>query len=303
VNALPDAFVKTVTETFEGGAEWLEGLSARIARCEERWSLKALPPFPALSYNYVAPAILGDGTEAVLKLGAPNPELHTEMKALQIYDGRGMIRLIDADGDLGAMVLERLRPGAMLSTLDDDAQATSLAAQVMRQLWRPAPVDQGFPTVAKWASGLGELREHFNGGTGPFPSALVEMAERLFEELLGSMQESVLLHGDLHHYNILSAERQPWLAIDPKGVLGEPAYEIGAFLRNEAMDRPDPLGLTRRRADQFASELGLDRERILAWSMAQAVLAAWWGYDDHGEAPALPEWIACAELMAQLLRD
>jgi streptomycin 6-kinase len=113
----------------------------------------------------------------------------------------------------------------------------------------------------------------------------VEEAERLFTELLGSMSEQVLLHGDLHHYNILAAERQPWLAIDPKGVVGEPAYEVGALMRNQL---PQPLAgaeasrFIARRLDQLAEELGLDRARLHGWTLAQAVLSAWWSVEDHG---------------------
>ncbi len=95
----------------------------------------------------------------------------------------------------------------------------------------------------------------------------------------------MLLHGDFHHYNILAAERQPWLAIDPKGVVGDPAYETGAFLYNRLPDelQPDELrAILARRVEQLAVELTLDRDRILGWGLAQAVLSAWWSYEDHG---------------------
>src|SRR5439155_23831953 len=165
-------------------------------------------------------------------------ELMTEMEALRLFEGHGIVQLLDADARQGAMLLERLRPGTPLADLADDEQATSIAAGVMRQLWRPAPPEHPFPTVARWAAGLGRLRNKFVGGTGPFPTALVEEAERLFAELIPSMAEPMLLHGDLHHENIVTAERQPWLALDPKGLVGEPAYEVGALLRNQL---PKPL--------------------------------------------------------------
>jgi streptomycin 6-kinase len=280
--SFPASFARTVTTTFEGGAAWLERLPALLDECARRWSLTLLPPFE-LSYNYVAPAVRSDGTEVVLKAGVPNRELWTEMEMLRLCDGRGMVRLLEADEDLGAMVLERLQPGTMLVTVTDDEQATAIAAEVMRALWRPAPEEHPFPSVVGWATGLGRLRQTF-GGSGPFPEPLVAMAERLFGELLGSMAEPVVLHGDLHHYNILAATRAPWLAIDPKGVVGEPAYECGALLRNPVphfMDGPDPGGMLARRVDQLAEALGFERERIAAWGVAQAVLSAWWSYEDH----------------------
>ncbi|MEO5951195.1 MAG: aminoglycoside phosphotransferase family protein, partial [Chloroflexia bacterium] len=175
-------------------------------------------------------------------------------------------------------------PGAMLSSVEDDAEATSIAASVMRQLRHPVPADHSFPYVEDWARGMDRLRGEFNGSTGPFPAYLVERAEGLFAELLPSQAERVVLHGDLHHFNILSAERQPWLSIDPKGVIGEPAYEIGALIRNptpQILVEPNLASILKRRIEQLSGELVLDRQRIYGWSLAQAVLSAWWTYEDR----------------------
>jgi streptomycin 6-kinase len=292
---IPDSFARHMVElAAEAGAAWVRELPAFLEDMAQRWSLTLLPPYD-LSYNYVAPAVRADGSKAVLKVGMTNPELLSEIAALQLYDGQGMVRLLAAEPEKGVMLLERIEPGTPLVNLDDE-QATSIAAQVMRQLWRPLPPDHPFGTVADWAAGLQRLRAEFGGGTGPFPRHLVEMAESLFAQLLASMAEPVLLHGDLHHWNILSAERQPWLALDPKGIVGEPAYEVGALLRN-----PDlmPRQVQKRRVDQLAAELGFDRERILGWGFAQAVLSAWWSYEDEGYG-----WesaLACAEILASLL--
>jgi streptomycin 6-kinase len=298
VSAVPDRFARTIVEVFgDRGQEWLTRLPTLLAYCEQRWSLTIHPPFE-LSYNYVAPATRADGTEVVVKAGVPNDELLTEIEALRLYDGRGIVKLLDADPEQGILLLERLKPGRPLSTLEDDEQATSIAAQVMRQLWRPVPEGHSFPMVAEWADGLKRLRAHYGGATDPFPARLVEQAERLFEELLGSMGEPVLLHGDLHHENILTAERQPWLALDPKGIVGEREYEVGALLRN-----PDERFFTRaiqaRRVDQLADELTFDRQRVLGWGVAQAVLSAWWGVEDHGSV--WEEALYCAEVLAGLM--
>ena len=121
--------------------------------------------------------------------------------------------------------------------------------------------------------------------SAPFPRQLVETAESLFADLLPSQAAPVLLHGDLHHWNILSAARQPWLALDPKGIVGEPAYEVGAWLRNP-VDRllhwSDLKRIQAWRVDQFAEMLNVDRARLIGWGIAQAVLSAWWSYEDHG---------------------
>jgi len=295
-------FARTSVELYgTTGSEWLNRLPTLIAECAVRWSLTVMPPFERLSYNYVAPAVRANGADVVLKIGVPNPELLTEVAALRIFDGHGIVQLLDADPALGALLLERLKPGATLLTIADDEQATHIAAQVMRQLWRPAPERHSFPTIAKWAKGFERLRKQFGGGAGPFPKHLVEAAESIYAEFIDSMAESVLLHGDLHHENILSAERQPWLALDPKGVVGEPAYEVGALLRNplpQLLDAPEPGRILARRVDQLAEELGFDRARMVGWGMAQAVLSAWWSFEDHGHGwePA----IRCAELLAEL---
>ena len=180
-------------------------------------------------FNYAAPAQCPDGGSAVLKICYPNEEFQTEVEALRLCAGEGAVQLFEADVDRGVMLLEYVKPGTRLSELKDDEEATSIAASVMRQLWKPAPSAHPFPSVADWAKGMGRLREQFDGGTGPFPELLVDRAEKLFPELLGSMAEPVVLHGDLHHFNILAAERQPWLAIDPKGVVGEPAYKRALY--------------------------------------------------------------------------
>jgi streptomycin 6-kinase len=300
---LASGFARTMISLYgDKGVEWLDRLPDLIAEYEWRWSITVGSPVDDLSYNYVAPAVDRDGRALMLKLGVPNPELLTEIEALQIYDGRGCVRLLAADRGQGALLLERLEPGVALGAcVDDDEQATSIAAGVMQRLWRPVPPEHPFPSVARWAAGLDRLRKRFDGSTGPLPGALVVQAEGLFRELIASMGEPVLLHGDLHHDNILAAEREPWLAIDPKGVVGEPAYEVGALLRNpfpEILSMPQPARILDRRVDQLASELGFDRGRILGWALAQAVLSAWWCLEDR--VPCLDGSIACAELLAGL---
>jgi len=302
MNDAPAQFTRNTIDVHGSiGAEWLRRLPGLISECESRWSMTVRRPFEHLSYNYVALAIRSDGSPAILKMGVPNSELKAEIEALSLFDGQGIVRLLDADPGQGLLLLEHLKPGTPLSDLDDDAKATSIAARVMSQIWRPAPANPLFPTVAEWASGLTKLRQRFEGGMGPLPRSLVEEAESRFAELIDSMGPQVLLHGDLHHDNILAAERQPWLAIDPKGVIGEPAYEVGALLRNIAPQfAAQALSgrILERRVYQLAEELGFDRERLRGWGLAQAVLSAWWSLEDHGHGW---EWaISCAETLSQI---
>ena len=132
------------------------------------------------------------------------------------------------------------------------------------------------------------------------PGKLVSEAEALFAELLASEGEPLLLHGDLHQENILSAGRRTWLAIDPKGAVGEAAYDTAALLHNPvgALDAPDPKGLLGRRLDVLSGEFGLDRARVRGWGLAQAVLAAYWGLEDGGRV--WDEALAFARLLAEI---
>jgi streptomycin 6-kinase len=283
--SIPGEFRKTILETFgESGAAWLSGLPALIRACEEQWDLRVGDPMP-LSYNYVAEAVSMDGVPLVLKLGVPNTELTSEIQALQYFDSRGAVRLLDADPDNGILLMERLIPGRPLEELPDDNQATEIAAGVMRRLWRSVPSEQNLLTQEQWTAGLARLRAEFDGGSGPFPEAMVARAEGLFAELIASTTSRVLLYGDLHYWNILSSERQDWLAIDPKGVVGDPAFEPSAWLLNSKPPELIGLELRRqllRRVDQFADLLTLDRARLLGWGYARAVLSAWWSCEDHG---------------------
>jgi streptomycin 6-kinase len=285
---LPPDFIQRITAVFEpDGDPWLQGLPALIECISERWSLQVGPPVPNLSYNYVAPARLADGTPAMLKLGVPRDELATEIDALRHYDGRGACRLLQADEALGALLLERLAPGDMLSTLaaSDDEAATSVAARLMLKVWAPPPPGHRFVGLKEWTAGLAELRPRFGGGTGPFPPELVGLAEGYFAELLASQPAPVVLHGDLHHYNILSAGQGEWRLIDPKGLAGDPAYECAAFICNPTPQIAGDPQLARtlaRRIAIFSELLGIERRRIHGYALAHAVLGSWWSFADEG---------------------
>lgn len=285
----------------DAGRVWIEALPATLMEYAERWSLTLLPPFE-LSYNYVAPVIRTDGSEAVLKLGFPNRELLSEMYALQHFEGRRMVRMLEADFEHQVFLLERIRPGVELATLKDEEQVTRIAAQVMQQLWQPVNIERPFLTVESWTAGLSNLRPYFDNSTGPFPAYLVDVAEQIFVEFVPSQGERVLLHGDLHHWNILSATRQPWLALDPKGVIGEREYEVGALLRNPELDNFSNSELKQvqaQRLDILVEMLGFDRQRMLGWSLAQAVLSAWWSVEDHGDF--WQQAMRCAQILYDLM--
>lgn len=304
---IPDDFRdRIVTMCGEDGRAWLNRLPAILAHCSERWRITIDEPFLPLTYNYVAPAARHDGVSVIVKASPPEGEFVIQSAALRLFDGHGMTQLLECDDENGVMLLECLLPGTTLRGMEDDEQATSIAASVMKQLWCPVPAGHPFPTVNDWGKGFKRLRQFYNGGCGPFPRWLLEEAETLFAELSASMAQPVLLHGDLHHDNILAAQREPWLAIDPKGLVGEPAYETGSWLRNwlpDLLQQPQPERILARRIDQFSAELGFDRARIRGWGLAQAVLSEWWTIEDFGDAWQSEHGqyaLTCAELLATI---
>ena len=301
VTFIPEEFARAV-RAFRGaeGEAWLRGLPSAVEACAARWSLEVGPPILPLYYNYVAHAYGADGARLVLKICFPDEEAATEREAMRLFDGRGAARLIDADEARGALLLERLEPGTKLSELCDvdDEGAISAAVNVMRSLRRPAPLVHEFPSVADWGRGFRRHRVNFNGTSGPLPARLFDEAEALFRDLNASAGAPVLLHGDLHHGNIIAARREPWLAIDPKGIVGEAAYEVGALLRNpneRILSWPNLPRVMGRRIRQLYEELGFDRERVRGWGLSQAILSSIWSCEERDS----PDFgVACAEAIA-----
>ena len=301
--SIPPHVAQAIVEVHGNAARsWLDQLPSHIETAVSRWGLRLGEPLTPSSYSHAVGATRPDGSAVVLKASYPCDALRDEIAALQSFDGRGVARLVDSNQESGLLLLERLVPGTNLETVGEQA-AMAAFCSVLRQLHRPAPAGHRFPATQDWAAGLTRLRKHFGGGTGPFPRALVSTAESLIEDLHGSASPPVLLHGDLHHGNILAASRTAWLAIDPKGVSGEPAYEVGAFLRNPmsaVLELPNAGHVLARRVDYFSKELDLPRDRLLGWAVAQTVLAAWWSYEDH-QARWEP-WLRHAELLLELLK-
>jgi streptomycin 6-kinase len=297
---LPPGFVQRVTAVWGAtGDSWLEQLPGLVDAYAHRWSLDSLETPFELSYNYVV-AARRRGEPVVLKLGVPRDELTCEVEALRLYDGDGVVRLLEADAAGGAMLLERLMPGETLEPLagEDDEAATAIAGSVLARWRRPPPKDHSFPTVSGWGKAFASIRAQFDGGAGPLPAHLFDRAEQLYGELVASSGPPVVLHGDLHHFNILSATNQPWLAIDPKGVVGEPEYEVGALLRNPSAEIAGDPAVAASRVAQLADLLGFDRLRVRDWGFAQAILSACWSVEE-GRSPN-PRWLRIAGTLAGL---
>ena len=252
----------------------MTGAPERLAR----WGLTA-DGEPAPTVAGVVQFVRRGEQRLVLKQFAGADEA-AQAAALALWEGHGAVRV--AEVEAGALLMERAWPGTPLSGLafegNDDA-ATHAVCDVIAVLHRdPAP--GGFRTVEDWGQGFDRVRARALAEGAD--AAMIDPARALYDDLCRSQGDRFLLHGDLHHDNILWDDGRGWLAIDPKGVVGELAYETGCMLRNPG-DQPklyaDP-GVITRRAAILAERLGLDLERILGWCFAQAVLSALWSVED-----------------------
>jgi streptomycin 6-kinase len=295
---IPKGLKATIERVYgETGRQWLATVPAILNECRMRWSLDLDEPFANLSYNLVIPGRTSAGREIVLKVGVPCPELVTEAAALSLFDGVGAVRLLDHDAARGVLLIERVTPGIPIYKLQGEEEATKSAAALMRRLWRVPPPQHSFPSLAIWFRAFARLRDGFGGGTGPFPSVVIGEAENQFSNLNASSTGNVILHGDLHHENILSSTSDGWLAIDPKGICGDPGYEVGSFMLNqlpgEASDA-EIMTILDRRLSIFSAELDIRRERLAGWAFCHAVLSALWNFEES------TEWLSTIRLAEML---
>jgi streptomycin 6-kinase len=247
-------------------AAWREQLLSTLGELQQRWSLTLGMPFDCVEagYAWVAPATRADGTAAVLKLGMPHMEAEHEIQGLRFWDGDPTVRVLEADTGLGAVLLERCEPGTMLRMLPEPEQDL-IIARLLKRLWRspaaPHPFRPLSALTAHWSAETLACGEHWPD------KGLVGEGLHLLKELAASAPTEVLLATDLHAGNVLRAERRPWLVIDPKPFVGDPAYDATQHLFNcEARMRSDPDGTIRR----FADLLELDHERVRLWTFARA---------------------------------
>ena len=215
----------------------------------------------------------------VLKIVYNIEEEHTA-PVLQHYNSYGAVNVLRTKDN--ATLMNRSIPGTHLKELtlnNEDEKATHILCDVIEKLHYNSDYEGNYPTIITWAKGFDR---YIRSGSLKIPISLVENAKEVFIDLAASQVNPILLHGDLHHDNILYDSGHGWLAIDPKGVIGEPCYEVGAFLRNP-IDRSDisaSSDIIRRRVYIICDRLGYCRKRVINWAFAQAILACIWSKED-----------------------
>jgi streptomycin 6-kinase len=256
-----------------GGADWLERLPRLVEGCRERWSLTLGEPYAYAFASLALPADLPDGTPAVLKVQFPDRESEHEADALRRWDGDGAVRLLDHDHERRALLLERAEPGTHLSAAGPDVALEVLLGLVPR-LWLPA--QDPFTTLLVEAAWWSEEMMSARNGEHPYPRAFLDLALDLLGWLPSTQGEQVLVHQDLHGDNVVAATREPWLAIDPKPLVGERAFALAPIVRSSELGHsPDAVV---GRLDRLSDAFGVDRERARLWTIAQTV--AWADRDD-----------------------
>ena len=273
-----------------GGADWLDRLPRFASECAEQWSLELGDAFPHGNVSLTLEATRAGGTPAVLKLNFPERETEHEADALELWDGRGAVRLLEVDPERNALLLERALPGTTLWEVEDDEEATRIAAAVLQRIWHKPPANHKFRVLAdeaeQWTA---QLRRYWEELARPFEEELVEAAEDAARELARTQRVQVVCHQDFQGSNVLRAEREPWLAIDPKPIVGEPAFDVASLLRDRRWDIQS--GVIHRRLDLLTAELGLERERMRGWGIVHAL---YWGV---GSEKVEPEMVACARIL------
>jgi streptomycin 6-kinase len=274
-------------------------LLARIHQLEREWCLTIHESFE--TETSVIFFVSRDGQSLVLKVIKREGDEWRSGEVAGVFDGGGVVRVFEHTG--GAVLMERLLPGTSLSNLTlngSDKDSTEILAGVIERM-SPREAPEKIPTVEDWGKGF---QRYLATGDPRIARPLVESAHRLFSDLCISQKKTRLLHGDLHHYNVLLDSQRGWLAIDPKGVIGELEYEIGAILRNP-VERPE-LFLDRpvieRRIEKLTARLKLNYERMLAWAFAQAVLSAIWEIEDGFEADVSNSSLRLANVLRPMVK-
>ncbi|MEU8226195.1 aminoglycoside phosphotransferase family protein [Kribbella sp. NPDC048915] len=276
---IPEAFVRTTVER-EGaaGEAWLAELPAIVDELVQRWNLEREGPWLHGQVGVIVP-VRGSGERpAVLKVSFPHPGNVHEPDAFDAWDGRCAVELYERDDARYALLLERVHTTSLAEYSGDRAP---IAGNLLRQLAIPAP--NGLPRMSERAGEWAEqLRKDAAELDHPLPSAVVDAALGVVEDHCREQPET-LIHGDFHALNILRADREPWLVVDPKGYVGDPAYDAAFFLRTRAYylhlggrALDDLLSTVETELHQFAEASGIEADHIRRWTHLIIVQSAFW---------------------------
>lgn len=296
---IPQRLVASYATGFgEEGRAWISGVPALAAHLLERWQLLRDGAVRSGQASLVLPVLRHDGTRAVLKLQLPREETTAALIGLRAWNGDGMVRLLDHDPVSSGMLLERLDGARTLASIDDDDVAMGILAGLHARLVA-VPAPQGLRGLGEVAAAMLEQ----------VPQAVARLTDRADRDLLRGWASAVaeladepgdrLLHWDLHYDNVLAAQREPWIAIDPEPLAGDPGFDLWPALDSrwdDVVAKGEPLRVVRRRFDLLTDTLGLDRARAAGWTLGRLLQNALWDIED-GEQRLAPSAVVIAEAL------
>lgn len=275
---------QNITNIFgEKGKKWLDNLPAIIQELSAHWQLTHLTPVDNMTFNYVAKAITRSNQAVVLKISCDEKSIQAEKVALQYFNGAGCVKLIDYQKNYCAMLLQQAVPGTTLKqqAVPGTESAINAYCSVMLRLHSlPLNKSHNHPHIRDWLSVIDNLNSE------KIPEPILKKAIKLKNELLATMSNEIFLHGDLHQDNIVLNNNE-WLAIDPKGVIGEAEFEVAAFdFCTDFSGQEDIKNIIADRINQLAKKLNLNPQRISEWMFVRLVLMAAWSIEDNND----PGW-------------
>lgn len=281
---LNGTFISNIRDLYgEDGKFWLNDLPAHITQLAEKWGFRFLEVMPDLTYNFVGlMEVIATGEAAILKIAPVNKNIATEVKWLKCFN-EGVPKIFWYDAAHNAFLMERLEPGQSLKELvkgGDDESATRILCQTIRGLQSHQQEQTEFKHISELAGSLSVLKNHLD-------NRIVSKTESLFRELTADHTQDVVLHGDLHHDNVLSSG-STWKVIDPHGYIGDPVFEVGSMIYNPCDCFPHDQTIAQiveRRLHILAEELPFDPQRIKAWVFCKTALSIAWTIEDHATLP------------------
>ncbi len=272
-------FKESIIKTYGAkGKAWLDDLPNVVSRLSLLWHLQDLKVHENLSWNYILDG-MQNNQAIILKIGLDLTSVKNEVAALKAFQGYGVIKLLNEDLAQGALLAERAVPGKSLKSLfpEHDIKAMQIACDMIDRLHQaPIPDHHHFPKLTELLQILDKDWE--------LPKQHLLAARALKNTLLKSTEKNVLLHGDLHYDNILS-NKEGWVVIDPKGVIGDPIFDkIGCLLREplpELLAVADLPKLLTARVKQISQHFKVDAKKVFDWTYVHTVMAMCWCIEDN----------------------
>ncbi|MFG1906982.1 aminoglycoside phosphotransferase family protein [Kribbella sp. NPDC048928] len=288
---------KLIRNHSEKASEWLDSLPGAVERYVGEWDLRVDGAVLSGEASLIVPVVRRDGTPAMLKLQSVNDESESEALALRTWNRDDVVQVLEDDPATSTILLERLRPRT-LNDVPDDLEATRILAELLTHLMVvPAP-----PGVRRLADIAGQML----ADAPAIIPLLADPAERaLTRRLADRMAEALpepgdrLLHWDLHYENVMAADRQPWLVIDPKPLAGDPAFELMPAVWNrwdELVATGDLAQAIRNRLDLMLEVTGIERDRALAWTAGRILQNILW-FTEDGDTRIENELAAVADAL------